>query len=546
MKRLFLFGLLPLVFAASCPPKPPPPSGPTLRTVTVKVTHVDGGAAIQGAIVSGLIPGTTVPSNSEGWAFTLDVSSDTHVVDLRVVAVGCVTWDQHLTLPDGTIDQAHAIPARLTCAPPPAPYPFPAEVGPLHIDGDVFRTVAGAEWTFDGVDSYLGFARMLRGEDPRPTFHWARGKGFNAIRVFLQVDPDRGWPAWADFKHPEQRPEFDARLTSYVQQAVAYGLRLELTVLTYPDAVTTQRAYVQRVYDVVAPFASSVLIEIGNECDPQGINCEAAAAGVNRHGILSAYGYYDPVPAPVAGAPLTAATAFRALDAPTPFLIHAKVAATLGGQLDAIDLRRAFPTATTTLLAAPATLRMLDYVTVHTDRGAEWPRKAKDALELRGGYGSATDLYWFLGTHRPVVGDEPMGADETNQPGRRSNVASDFAAHFAIGRLFSAGTTFHFQAGLEGRIPGAGEPVQEAIAVEILRTKQRAPSQTQHCEYTRGGFDSLGIAWAEADSLRTYGVTCGGNQQHLAIARPRAGWAPVALPGWLVVTRADPWLRLSR
>jgi hypothetical protein len=62
----------------------------------------------------------------------------------------------------------------------------------------------------------------------------------------------------------------------------------------------------------------------------------------------------------------------------------------------------------------------LDYVTIHNPRDDEWPRKAKDALDIRDGFDG------YAGAHRPVVSDEPIGADENNKPGSRSNVPDDF------------------------------------------------------------------------------------------------------------------------
>src|SRR2546430_1242962 len=89
--------------------------------------------------------------------------------------------------------------------------------------------------------------------------------------------------------------------------------------------------------------------------------------------------------------------------------------------------------------AADAYLPALDYTTAHTPRDAEWPRKAKDALELADGYTG------FAGVHQPVVLDEPMGADEQPTPGRRSNVPDDFFAYAAVGGLYAAGSTFHYE-----------------------------------------------------------------------------------------------------
>ena len=54
---------------------------------------------------------------------------------------------------------------------------------------------------------------------------------------------------------------------------------------------------------------------------------------------------------------------------------------------------------------------------------------------------------------RPAVGDEPMGADEVDIPGKRSTVANDFFDYAAVGMLLGlTGGTFHSSDGITSSI----------------------------------------------------------------------------------------------
>jgi hypothetical protein len=54
---------------------------------------------------------------------------------------------------------------------------------------------------------------------------------------------------------------------------------------------------------------------------------------------------------------------------------------------------------------------------------------------------------------KPVVSDEPIGAHRDFIPGRRDNAPARFAAAGALTRLAGIGATFHYEGGLQARIP---------------------------------------------------------------------------------------------
>ncbi|MDQ3068110.1 MAG: hypothetical protein M3R55_00085 [Acidobacteriota bacterium] len=89
-----------------------------------------------------------------------------------------------------------------------------------------------------------------------------------------------------------------------------------------------------------------------------------------------------------------------------------------------------------------------DYVTVHLPRG-ETPWAHVTALAV----GRAlVNLY-----RRPVVSDEPMGAADAAQPGRRDDSPERFRAAALLTRMTGMYGTFHYEGGLQARVASATE-----------------------------------------------------------------------------------------
>lgn len=146
------------------------------------------------------------------------------------------------------------------------------------------------------------------------------------------------------------------------------------------------------------------------------------------------------------------------------------------------------------------------YLTPHTSRDAEWPRKSHDLMEFYNGGGpfAPTDP-----AHRmPIVADEPIRVDQAQGGTRRQ----DFLAYFAGSSLFGAGATFHFESGKFGDRPTEDERVMAAAALAGLDAfPPDAPN---------GGYRRL-----DDQSLRTYVI---GN--FMLRVRPQNVSAPE--PGW--------------
>lgn len=89
------------------------------------------------------------------------------------------------------------------------------------------------------------------------------------------------------------------------------------------------------------------------------------------------------------------------------------------------------------------------YVTAHTPRDSEWPRKAHDLLEYYNGGGPSAPT--DPARRVPIVADEPIRPD---QAGFNEN---DFLAYFATSSLLGAGATFHYDGGKFNLLPTGDE-----------------------------------------------------------------------------------------
>lgn len=356
------------------------------------------------------------------------------------------------------------------------------ESGRVRAERDVFRHESGAVWSWQGATMFLLFRRYLLGEDIAAQIDWMRAHRVNVARVL-------GMVAWPGSAFGPAWPGYFDKLSAFIQLLGANGLRCEFVVFADAQVIVPdhqrQRQHLRAVMAAIG-HEPNVFLECSNE---PGLN------GVEPFGLI---GRDEPRPCPMAYGEY--------------------------GPLNSTIL----PT--------------LDYLTVHLSRDVHaWARKAKDILEFRTGgvYVPPIDP-----THVPVVSDEPMGAAETDRypGGPRSTNPDDHFWHHAICRLFGAGSTFHYQDGLQGLAPAPGS-TQQACAEAVARVWSLIAPEVQTWNYTRSGLPECPLAFNPAffpeETSRIY-AQIGGDQAVAVAVRPDPAWRPVPSGGWRIVSVDGP------
>ena len=98
----------------------------------------------------------------------------------------------------------------------------------------------------------------------------------------------------------------------------------------------------------------------------------------------------------------------------------------------------------------PAVLTGGDYVTVHFPRSI-----AREGWGWVAALGDARRMLKTSG--KPVIDDEPLGAGQRFEPGRRDADPEKFRAAALAGRLTGIGSTFHYEGGLQARLASGRE-----------------------------------------------------------------------------------------
>ena len=81
------------------------------------------------------------------------------------------------------------------------------------------------------------------------------------------------------------------------------------------------------------------------------------------------------------------------------------------------------------------------YVTWHSPRGSNWVKHVEEGAALLRKFG------------KPVINDEPIGAADAPQPRRRDSDPARFRAAAAAMRRAGVGATFHYEGGIQTRLP---------------------------------------------------------------------------------------------
>jgi hypothetical protein len=169
-----------------------------------------------------------------------------------------------------------------------------------------------------------------------------------------------------------------------------------------------------------------------------------------------------------------------------------------------------------------------DYATVH------FPRDGG-----RGGWGHVAALAsgaelarkW----NKPVVNDEPIGAAEDMEPGRRDNNPERFRAAALLSRMIGLGSTFHYEDGLHARLP-------EGRQLECFEAWQEAwtllPGEGT-LTLMRPGAQGSPVRSVKGDHVGAYAAVRGANAWLLVIgtrgtveATWADEWQPAARTDW--------------
>lgn len=153
--------------------------------------------------------------------------------------------------------------------------------------------------------------------------------------------------------------------------------------------------------------------------------------------------------------------------------------------------------------------------TFHPGRANDWPRKMKSARE-----------YDDMG-NVPCLVNEPMGADETFQPGRRDNDPNNFFDAGAVAALQINGALFHSQSGLRSEYPG---PVQQQCAKAFFEGLGSIPVEARTWRYTRGGLNDCPVEHVDTSYSRLF-VQYSDREAWGVAVQPTAAWQLKALRG---------------
>jgi hypothetical protein len=370
---------------------------------------------------------------------------------------GCTTNLQNRVTAAQIRRQVQQSPEWIARHAPPAPTPPnpPAALTPrLHVHGERMHTPDHRVFQWRGLMAFQLLDRVADGQVAESTGYvkWAQSTGFNVLRVLasnhwaglMDLTPEQGWEAMPRL--------FDLART--------HGMYVQVVALAGTDGWTTPRIHeqVRRVGELCAA-SDNCILEIANE---------------PYHGSQSGY---------LKGS--TAQSLNYAHLRELRLLVPGHVPVALGASKndEGPDAHALGPGA--------------DFVVLHLNRSrSRWDRTRRvRELEM---VADATGKY--------VVDNEPIGAGETLDPGRRDNLPAVFFAQGVLARVFNVGSTFHCSDCLYAKIPG---PVQQESAREFVRGN-RLWEDGWEFQYANAGRPPSPIARVPVGAVRAYSAGRGG------------------------------------
>lgn len=299
--------------------------------------------------------------------------------------------------------------------PPPVVQPDP-DLSPLHVEGLRFVDGAGQEFRWKGVTDFLLLARYLNGENIEPILQDRVNVGANLVRVFGML-ASWGNPATSPSDgiihfFPQEHADYFDRLRTFLDLLKRYRLRCELVVFADAQIVMPDQGQQLAHWNRVAVSIgdkTNVVLQVVNQGKKNGVD---STVFPNPHdawpNLLASRdsGMEGDNPPPANGFAYSAYTSSRA------------------------DIK--------------------------------WfVEQGSSMYYLIYGWGPGTD---WAGTHHISILDEPMGASEREQPGKRSADVNAFK-QLARSLVWGNGATFHCDDCINSVVLG---PVQHSAAVEFL------------------------------------------------------------------------------
>jgi len=365
-----------------------------------------------------------------------------------------------------------------------------------HVDGKIFRTADGQPWRWQLSSQFSAVYRWAQGEDLEPLAAWTHAVGSNGWRVFLQ---------WFNYKPGPDKVPYGpdvlspAQVASFCRWCAERGLYVELTVLTdcqmFGMSHEAQCERVKAILEAVKDLPH-VSIELANEPWANGADVDRIATDLNL---------WDGMNRPVLMSTGNYGIAERGQE---------------------------------------ATFRALDYVGEHTPRVAHWPAElAKSGHFVYDGWPAGNHESgqpypgWkgFKGQNVAIIADEPIGADETSQPGRRDADPNNWADAGAGSAIGLAGMSFHSQDGLIAVVPG---PTQTECARRCFEAAAVFPGDAFLGQYTHNETFTMPLEPAK-DVSEVVGYTSG-NRSYCVATQPGESYQAVAQNGWHIMS-TDGW-----
>lgn len=358
---------------------------------------------------------------------------------------------------------------------------FAPEVGRLHAEGPRLYDEQGKLFQWRGYSWFLGFYRFCNGENIIPDLEWFLKMGINMVRIF-------GPLPWVELDNRYTYGTFDfQKMDTFLSLLALYGIRVNWSVAPGEPSILLKQ-YANYFYEVASGHWN-IVTELVNEPD-HGVKPDPIKdfTGVNRRGILTAYGYYPE------------------------------------------DKGRTW-----------AETPVLDFGTIHTPRDSGWARKARHAQEWQKFCGKPV-----IGDEPAKIAEPNFsGAGVKND---WDTTPAEAGWHFGVLHLWTPGGTVHTQHGRNGLVPEPGSLTHTTVEAVRDNVWLKMPANVQFGGYMGSHFGTSPVDGDETPSggpVWTYSSV----HEHEAWSVRCYPTAPNAKNGWRIVDRWGPYgefVRLER